>query len=134
VLLGKDILQEVVRMSVRTHSMNKYINAIATKIYDNQTLCKYLYYDNYDPLAQADIADTTILYTDYDNQKLLFKPFVVSLEDYRMSRMSIVIDDIGHDRTNFFKVLNFDCVVVCHNDLWNVNVNEGDIGIRPLLI
>jgi len=121
-------------MASRLYSMNKYINAVATKIYNNQTLCKYLYYDQYDPLAQPDIADTTILYTDEDNQRLLFNPFIVAQEDNRLTRLGVNIDDVDVDRTEYFKNISIDCILVCHNDLWRVSVSDDDIGVRPLLI
>lgn len=121
-------------MASRTFSMNKYINAIAAKIYENQTLCKYLYYDYDDPLSQPDIADTTILYTDENNKRLLFKPFVSNVEDERITRLNVVIEDVSTDRTSYFKLVNLDCIIICHNDLWNVEITDGDIGIRPLLI
>lgn len=121
-------------MSVRQYSMNKYINSLATLIYSNQTLCKYLYYDEVNPLDQADIADTSILYTDEENQRLLFKPFVATVDNSRMTKLSVLIGNVDTDRSKYFKMVNLDCVIICHNDLWNVEVDTGDIGIRPLLI
>jgi hypothetical protein len=90
---------------------------IAEKLYSNQTLCKYLYYDETDPLAQANIPDTSILYTDKENQKILYRPFTTSLDDNRVSKLAIVIEDVTTDETSYFKVMNLDCVICCHNEL-----------------
>lgn len=121
-------------MASRKYSMNKYINAISAKIYANQTLCKYLYYDEVNPQAQSDIIDTSILYTDTDNQRLIFQPFVQTVDNSRMTKLSVVIDNVDTDRTSYFKLINLDCIIICHNELWNVDIDDGDIGIRPLLI
>jgi hypothetical protein len=86
-------------------------------MFGNQTLCKYLYYDEDDPQSEADISDTTILYTDKDNQRLLFKPFVIAIEDFRMTKLAIVIEDVSVDTTSYFKLVNIDCIIACHNDL-----------------
>lgn len=54
-----------------------------------------------------------------------------------MTRLSIVIEDVNTDRTAYFKNIGLDCIIICHNDLWNVTVDDddyGNIGIRPLLI
>ena len=118
----------------RKYSVNKYINAVATKIYENQNLCKYLYYDQSNPLDQADIADTTILYTDQENQRLVFNPFVNTVDDTRMSKLSVVIDNVDTDHTEYFKNISLDCIICCHNELWTVAVDDQDIGVRPLLI
>jgi hypothetical protein len=44
-------------------SIDKYLNDILAKIYLNQNLCKYLYYDVKNPLAEPEITDTTIIKT-----------------------------------------------------------------------
>jgi hypothetical protein len=118
----------------RKYSANKYITAIANKIYANQNLCKYLYYDQTNPLSQADISNTEILYTDYENQRLMFNPFTTNIDDNRMSKLCILLNNIDTDRTGFFKEISLDCIIACHNELWTVDVSDQDIGVRPLLI
>lgn len=121
-------------MSTRLYSVNKYMDTIATKLYGNQTLCKYLYYDEANPLSQPDIADTTILYTDEENQKILFNPFISTLDDLRASRLAVVIEEVSTDSRAYFKLINLDFIICCHNELWKVTIDDGTVGVRPLLI
>jgi len=118
----------------RKYSVNKYISEIADRLYANQTLCKYLYYDQSNPLDQPDISNTEVLYTDYENQRLMFNPFTRNIEDSRMSKLCVLLNNIESDRTGYFKQISLDCIIACHNELWTITVADQDIGVRPLLI
>jgi len=64
-----------------TVGIDKYLNDILDKIYANQNLCKYLFYDDPNPLSHTDIVDTTILKRDKQNQRIFVTPFIIEKTD-----------------------------------------------------
>lgn len=114
-------------------SYNQYLNSFAQNVFANQTLCKLLYYDYTNPLDQADIADTTILYTDYENQRILFSPFTLNVDDSRITKLAVLLNDITVDRIDYFREVSIDCIIACHNDLWDLN-STNYVSSRPIAI
>lgn len=114
-------------------SYNDYLNYFAGKVYDNQTLCKLLYYDESNPLDQPDIVDTTILNTDEENKRILFAPFTLNVDDMRMTRLSIVLSNIEADNNDYFRDITINCIITCHNTLWELD-SDNYVTARPLLI
>jgi hypothetical protein len=113
-------------------SYNDYLNYFSGKVFGSQTLCKLLYYDYPNPLDYPDITDTTILHTDVENQRILFAPFTLNVDDARITRLAIILNNIGVD-SDYFRVVNINCVITCHNNLWELDT-ENYVKTRPLLI
>jgi hypothetical protein len=118
---------------MRKFSYNLYLNQIAEKIFTNQNLCKYLYYDEENPLSQSDIPDTRILLTDQENQKIFFQPFSLKVDDARFSRLVVMLNDLESDEIDYFRKVNIDCLIIVHHDLWNLTTTDY-VSCRPLLI
>jgi hypothetical protein len=114
-------------------SYNDYLNYFVGKVYGSQTLCKLLYYDESNPLTYPDIADTTILHTDENNQRIMFTPFTLNVDDARMTRLSIMLNTIDVDDIDYFRVITINCMITCHNNLWELDTTDY-IKTRPLLI
>lgn len=111
--------------------LNKYLNDILSKIYTNQNLCKYLYYDVDNPLDMPDIIDTKILYTDKNNQKIFTTPFSIDNADYMKSTLTIEIYDAEVDSSNsFYKNLRFNFHIISHVRLWELASNDGECNLR----
>jgi hypothetical protein len=114
--------------------LNKNINDILTKIYANQNLCKLLYYDHDNPLSQTDIADTTVLYTDTLNQRIIPKPFTPDITDERKSTLNIVLNNFKGENKQFYTTVSVDFVIMSHINLWDISDGSGLVSIRPWLI
>jgi hypothetical protein len=111
--------------------IDRYLNDIKDKVLANQSLCKLLYFNNENPLAESDIADTSILYTDKLNQKLFFTPFTDDRDSEAKSTLHIVISDFKLDTTSkYFKDISIDFIVMIHNDLWILDDGSGEIKLR----
>ena len=114
-------------------SYNDYLKDFTSKIYESQDLCKLLYYDVSNPLSQPDIADTTILHTDIDNQRLLFSPFTLTVEDTRITKLAVMLNEVDVDDNDYFRYMSITCILACHNDLWALDESSYQDS-RPLLI
>lgn len=115
-------------------SYNDYLNYFAGIVFSSQTLCKLLYYDYSDPLSYPDLADTTILHDDTDDQRILFAPFTLNVDDAEMTRLSILLSNIDtEDYTGYFREVTINCVITCHNNLWELSTTDY-VKTRPLLI
>lgn len=111
--------------------LDKYYNDILTKVYANQDLCKYLYYDVLNPLAQSTIADTTILKKDKTNQRIFVTPFNIETTDKVKSTLHIMVDEFQLDKTNlYFEDMTIDFVICSNVRIWELNDNSGEIKLR----
>ena len=115
--------------------LNQNMNDIFTKIYANQNLCKLLYHDVDNPLAEANITDTTVLYTDKENQKIFPYPFTPDIADVQKTVLNVVFNkfELG-DNNIYFKPSNIDFIVLSHIYLWNITDGSNDIKLRPFMI
>jgi len=112
-------------------AVDRYLNNIKTKLLSNQSICKYLYYDLDNPLAEADISDTSILITDKDNQKIFFTPFTLDSTDSQKTTLTIMVDNFDLDnRTNYYKKMDITFLVMCHKKLWELNDGSNEIKLR----
>ena len=111
--------------------IDKYINDILAKIYANQNLCKYLYYDVRNPLAQADIADTTVLKDNKTNQKIFVTPFTIDNTDRTKTTLTIMVDNFYLDeKTKYYEDMKIDFVIACNVRLWELDDNSGEVKLR----
>jgi hypothetical protein len=115
-------------------NLNKNINDIVNKIYTNQDLCKLLFYDVENPLSEADILDTTILYTDLTNQRIIPKPFTVDTTDIFKSTLHVVLNNFKNGDDQYFTKASIDFVVMCNVNLWDIVDGSGQIKMRPWMI
>lgn len=114
--------------------LDKNMNDVFEKIYDNQNLCKYLYYDSDNPLTEADIIDTKILYTDKLNQKLFPYFFTPDVTEEFKSTLHICFRDFTLSSNTLFKPSKIDFIVVCHKYLWQLDVGDDEVHLRPFAI
>jgi len=114
-----------------TVGMDKYLNDILDKIYANQNLCKYLLYDDANPLSHADISDTSVLRTDKKNQRIFVTPFSVDTTDKVKSTLHIMLNNFEIDDKNmFYEDMNIDFIICCNVRIWELNDGSGDVKIR----
>lgn len=96
------------------------------KMLGSQTLCKYLWYDDKNPLAQPDIADTsTLLMT-----KIYPLPFDVTqtIKTTDSCQVRVYFPSINFkDRVVEGAIMSFDVIVA--KNLWLVNT--GEYKVRP---
>jgi len=115
--------------------MNAYLTTIRDKIYTNSNLCKLLYYDDENPLSQATIVDTSILYKDKLNQRLFFTPFTPEAQNIYKSTIHVILNDFELDkRSNFFKRFNIDFIITVNNSIWELDDGSTDIILRTNMI
>jgi len=107
-------------------SLDVGINVALDEIFNNQNLCKYLYYNEKDPSSQPTITNTTSL--------LLLNVFPLPKDpDAKESKKSYLniyfMSAQPYQKNSGFKktFLCFD--IICHLDIWLINE-----GIRPLKI
>lgn len=102
------------------------INKIIEMLLANQDLCKLLYYNDYNPLDQANISDTRVLLLD----KIYPMPKYPDAEIEKTSRLCVYMSNIrpfGNNDGFVEPKLCFE--VICHQDVWLVDSN-----LRPFLI
>lgn len=115
-------------------NLTKNINDIVNKLYANQDLCKLLFYDVPNPLAEDDIADTTVLYTDLENQRIIPKPFTVDTTDTYRTTLHIVLNNFKNGDAQYFTKASIDFIVMCNNQIWDIVDGSGEIKMRPWMI
>ena len=112
--------------------IDKYLNSIKTKILANQNLCKYLYYNQRNPLSQSDLGATSIICTDKLNQKLFFTPYTEDSDSDAKSTLNVVVTEFELDqRSKYFKDVKIEFIIMVHHDLWMLDDGSGDILLRP---
>ena len=114
--------------------LDKNINDVFDKIYANQNLCKLLFYDSDNPLAEATIANTKVLYTNKKKRKLFPYFFTPDLKDVQTTTLHVCFKDFKLSDNIFFKPAKVDFYIVCHEYLWELNTGDGDIHLRPFAI
>lgn len=116
--------------------LNIYLNDILQKIYASQDLCKLLYYDVSNPLEQADIIDTKILFTDKMNKRIFTTPFNLDIAEIQKTTLTICVYHSEIDNNNvFYKDIMIDFIIVSHVNLWELDTdNEYETNLRPNLI
>jgi hypothetical protein len=111
--------------------IDKYLNDILTKIYANQNLCKYLFYDVRNPLAQATIANTKVLKDDKDNQKIFITPFTVDVTDKTKTTLTIMINDFQLDSdTKYYEDMTVEFIIACNVRLWELDDGSNEVKLR----
>jgi len=102
----------------RFAELNDNIMSVLFKLIDNQNLCKLLNYISYDPLAEADIQNTTTLLFD----KIYPFPFSPDVNSEARSQLNVLFEDFKLGKDNpAFKNNQVTFVIVCHKDLWRIN-------------
>jgi hypothetical protein len=110
------------------------INDVFEKIYNNQNLCKLLYYDDDNPYIQPDILNTKVLHTDKNKQKLFPYFFTPDVSDDFKTTLHICFKDFKLSNNIMFKPAKVDFCIVCHEFLWELNLNDNKIHLRPFAI
>jgi len=108
------------------------IQTIFDKIYNNQNLCKLLFYDDDNPSVMPDIVSPSILYTNIEKQKLFPYGFTPDLTDEYKSTLSVVFSDFRTGRDNIlFKPGKVSFIICVHTYLWQLNLGDSKIHLRP---
>jgi hypothetical protein len=107
--------------------LNDNIKIIMETVLGSQDLCKLLYYTSTNPLAEANLSDTSVLLL----SSIFPTPITPGVEDEPKNIITIVLDDfaLGRDN-NAFKTSKIVFNVLCHLDLWLLD----DTKIRPYSI
>lgn len=117
-------------------NLNDYANTIIDIILADQDLCKYLYYDDDNPLALADISDTTVLSDKNNPDRRIFAiPFNSDVHSQQKTTLHIEIehpDNSGND--TYYKKVNIGFILLCHYHLWELYTADGSVSLRPNLI
>jgi hypothetical protein len=105
--------------------LDVYLNSILDKIYANQNICKYLYYDVENPLSYPDLADTSVLFTDEDNKKIFTTPFSIDNADIQKSTLTIVVSDANVVPDNvYFKDFKVEFYVISNVRIWELEASS----------
>ena len=107
------------------NDLNEKINLTIQMILANQDLCKLLYYNDYSPLSQPTISDTSILLTNH----IIPMPKGTSLVTDKTSILNIYFFDATPYPNSGYRELHLCIDIMCHLDVWMC-----DGGIRPYLI
>lgn len=111
--------------------IDKYLNSIYEKIILNDNLCKLLYYKYDNPLIESNLADNRILYTDKQNQRLFFTPYMDDEHSEARSTLNIVITDFSLDMSaKHFKDFSIEIICMVHHDLYMLNDGSDYIMLR----
>lgn len=113
--------------------LDKYLSDLRDKVLSNQKLCKYLYYDNRDPLSQPDITDTKeAIFSDKRRQRLFVTPFTVDVTDQTKTTLTIMLDNFSIDpKNNYYEDLSVYFVIACNVRLWELDDGDnGEIRLR----
>lgn len=112
--------------------IDTYLTDIRTKILANQNLCKYIYYNSRNPLAQPDIADTkAVLCDDKRNRKIFFTPFSVDTTDETKTTLTVTVDRFKPDSSTYFEDMVIYFTIACNVRLWELNDGTEGIVLRP---
>ena len=114
--------------------LNKIMQNIFNTIYQNQNLCKLLYYNELNPYSMPDLTDTSVIYTDELNRKLYPYPFAPDVTEEQKTFISVLFDDIQYENNTYFKPGKIDFIVCSHIYNWDLNVGDTDIHLRPFEI
>jgi len=113
------------------NAIDKYINKIHAKILANQNLCKLLKYNYDDPLAEPDLTDTSIIYTDKQDQRLFYTPYSDEIQSKTKSTLNVVVPIFEIDRdSKYFKNFTIDFVMMFSHEIWMIDDNSGLIKQR----
>lgn len=115
-------------MSLKINNISSNLVLIMQEIVNNQTLCKYLNYNQSNPLTQANLtlpANSLIM------TKVFPYPFDVKTEQIDISQLRIYYPkgDFGSNQVIENTDIWFDIVVAKSKELWLVN--DGTALIRP---
>jgi len=112
----------------RFEELNLNIDTVLMKLLSSQDLCKYLFYDEDDPMSQPNIEDTSILLFD----RIYPTPVSPTITDSAKSLITIIQDDFSLAQTNTaFKTSKIIFNILCHIELWRM---PGTGKLRPYSI
>ena len=113
-------------------NIDRYLNYLKNTVLSNQNLCKYLYYNDKNPLSQPDIVDTNAsLYLDKRNQKLFVTPFTFDVTDQTKTTLTIMIDNFRIDnKSNYYEDINVYFIIACNVRLWELDDGSGEVKLR----
>jgi len=96
--------------------LNTNINIILENIFDDQDLCKLIYYNEPNPLSQPNISDTTTLLFD----RVFPYPKKPRSESYKGTDLNIYFSSSKPQGNSAFRntILCFD--IMCHIDVWSI--------------
>jgi hypothetical protein len=103
---------------VKMEQLSSQLILALEKMMENQTLCKYLWYDDKNPLAQPDIVDTSVLLM----TKIHPMPFDVtqSIETTDSCQVRVYFPSVQfNNRVVENPIMSFDVIVA--KNLWLVN-------------
>lgn len=102
----------------RFEELDQNIMSVLLKLIANQNLCKLLNFNSYDPLSEADIADTSTLLFD----RIFPFPFTPNVDSDAISQINVLLDNFQLGKTNpAFKNNQLTFVVICHKSLWKMS-------------
>jgi hypothetical protein len=111
--------------------IDKYLNSIYEKIVANDDLCRLLYYDYDNPFIEPILADNKILYTDRQNQRLFFTPYMDDQNSNARTTLNIVITDFKLDNSaRHFKDFDIEIVCMINHNVYMLNDGTGEIRLR----
>lgn len=109
---------------VKLELLSKNLISILNEIKKNQNLCKYLYYNTTNPVAESDF-DTSCLLVGCDVPRLFPYPFVVTSSDEEICKIHVYYPNGQFvNRVVENSIIYFD--IICAKTLWLTNS-----GVRP---
>jgi hypothetical protein len=112
--------------------LDDYANTIIQMMQSDQQLCKLLYYDTDQPLAESDIVDTSILSNkDNPDRRIFAIPFSPDVHASQKTTIHIELSKSEMTEEKYYKTVNICFIVLCHNHLWELYTGINSISLRP---
>jgi hypothetical protein len=112
--------------------LDEYTNRILTEIYANQDLCKYLYYDDVDPLSYPEISDTKVLFNDNTNKRIYSTHFNIDIINAERTTLTVNVAQADSNRGNiYYKNVKMKFYILCPMYLWQLSAESGESKLRP---
>ena len=111
-------------------AMDTYIQAIIDTIYTSQNLCKYLYYDQRNPIFLPDL-EPSVLMSGRMNQRIFVTPFNVETTDIAKTTLHILINNFELDQeSKYYEHIDVDFIICMNTRLWELNDDSGNTKLR----
>jgi hypothetical protein len=113
-------------------TLDEYLDFLKDKVLANQNLCKYLYYDDKNPLSKDDISNTKqAIFKDKKRQRLFVTPFTVDTTDVTKTTLTIMLDRFEIDSKNmYYEDLEVSFIIACNVRLWELADEEDKVKLR----
>jgi predicted methyltransferase len=114
---------------LKLEKLDENLITMIDKVLENQSLCKYIFHDVDDPLAEADIPDTNVILFN----RIFPYPFDPGIASDDQTQLRIYYPEGQFNETAVEEIEVYFDIVVAKESLWLIN-RAGKKQIRPVRI